>query len=148
MAWGKQNRKFHGAAVRSLIRYGQAYWRDGRKLPDGAPQSAHKSSAARQWAALGRRDLAQKARPPRPKFPHRFSYLWDIFNDFAFGLKADGMGPVLASWQDVIAFQAATDTHLRPWEARALLRLANARAQALSEKPKDKDGDKGPDRSG
>lgn len=148
LARGEQNGKFHVAAVRSLVRYGGAYWRDSRKMSDGASQGAHKSSAAKQWAKLGRHDLAKEARPSRPKFPHRFAYLWDIFNDFSFGLKADGMGPVMASWQDAIAFCMATDTALRPWEMRALLKLANARAGALSEKPKEQksDGVQGKDR--
>lgn len=109
-------------------------------MADGASQGDHQKSAARQWAALGRPDLAKQARPPRPKFPHRFRYLWNIFNDFSFGLKADGMGPVLASWQDVIAYSSVTGTVLRSWEAKALVRLANARANALAEKPKKDDG--------
>jgi hypothetical protein len=49
------------------------------------------------------------------------------------GLKADGMGPVMASWGDVEAYDVAMRLELELWEKRALLRLAHLRASIQSE---------------
>jgi len=80
---------------------------------------------------------ASAAQPDLPPFPWALDYLWDLFNEFSFGLKSNGMGPLMADWRDVQAWCEAMCLDLEPWEKRTIIRLATLRASVQSEeKPK------------
>jgi hypothetical protein len=82
--------------------------------------------------------MAAKAVPALPEFPFALDYLWELFLEFSGGLVANGMGPVMASWNDVQQWCAAMLHDLDPWEKRTVIRLANLRAIVLSEKEPEK----------
>lgn len=86
---------------------------------------------------MGRKDLSASVLTKRPPFPFEIEYLWDLFNEFAWGLKADGMGPVMASWTDLRSWRLEFGHQLQQWEKFALIRLASARAAVVAEKQKD-----------
>lgn len=44
------------------------------------------------------------------------------------------MGPVMADWGDVLDWCEAVGVQTEPWERKALVRLAHARAMISSEK--------------
>lgn len=88
---------------------------------------------------MGNKKAAKQADPDLPPFPWAVSYLWDWFLEFSMGLTSNGMGPVMAGWQDVKAWREEMRLDLEPWETRTLVRLANLRASIQSEeKPKAK----------
>lgn len=89
---------------------------------------------------LGKRKAAAEVDPDLLPFPWELDYLWSFFHEFGIGLKADGMGPVMASWRDVQDWCAAMRLDLEPWEKKTLVRLANLRAALQSEEMK-KDAD-------
>jgi hypothetical protein len=68
-----------------------------------------------------------------PEFPFALDYLWLMFGEFSQGLAPNGMGPVMAAWRDVQAFDQALDLSLEPWEKKTLIRLATLRAVIQSE---------------
>jgi hypothetical protein len=49
------------------------------------------------------------------------------------GIKADGMGPPMASWPDVEAYTSAMGLDLEPWEKATLMGLSYRRAAIISE---------------
>ncbi|MCK1583271.1 hypothetical protein IVB03_27835 [Bradyrhizobium sp. 168] len=85
-------------------------------------------------ALLGKKSQAKAVQPDLPEFPWELDYLWGFFNELSYGLKSDGMGPVMASWQDVQAWSAAMQVDLEPWEKKVLVRLAWINAGIQSEK--------------
>jgi hypothetical protein len=128
------HRKFYAAAVERLCRYGESIWRDGRRLSDGATAGDHFASAARQLAADGKTDIAVQILAKHPPFPFAVEYLWNWFGELMFGVKATGMGPAMASWGDILEWEAAAGLVLQPWERVALARLSHARAMVESER--------------
>lgn len=60
--------------------------------------------------------------------PRRLIYLWNAFEEFSWGLKANGMGPTMADWQDVENFCVVQALVFAPWEKSVLVKLANIRA--------------------
>jgi hypothetical protein len=86
---------------------------------------------------LGKKSAAAAVDPDLPPFPWALEYLWTWFQEFAVGLKSDGMAPVQAGWRDVQDWCEVMLLDLEPWEKKALVRLANLRAAIQSEeKPK------------
>jgi hypothetical protein len=89
--------------------------------------------ASAVFAAIGAKPKPIAALDPLPPFPWAISYAWDWFLEFSAGLKASGMAPVMAGWDDVQHWCQAMRLDLEPWEKRLLVRLANLRAQVQSE---------------
>lgn len=90
------------------------------------------------FANLGIKPKPIAALDPLPPFPWAISYVWDWFHEFAGGLKANGMAPAMAGWDDVQHWCQAMRLDLDPWEKRLLVRLANLRAGVQSETDADK----------
>ncbi|WP_445490193.1 phage tail assembly chaperone [Rhodopseudomonas sp. RCAM05734] len=93
------------------------------------------------FAQLGLKPKPIATLDPLPEFPWAVSHVWDWFHEFSIGLKANGMAPVMAGWDDVQHWSQAMRLDLEPWEKRLLVRLANLRAsvQAETEAAKAKD---------
>lgn len=85
------------------------------------------------FAKLGMIAKPIAALDPLPPFPWAVSHVWDWFHEFSVGLKANGMAPVMAGWDDVQHWCQAMRLDLEPWEKRLLVRLANLRAGVQSE---------------
>jgi hypothetical protein len=109
-------------------------FRHGRQLADGATEGEHRSSAARQWEALGRTKAASAASPEAPSFPDELSYLWAWFNELSAGLAITGMGPSVLTWEGLAAWCGLMRMRLEPWEASSLVNLSLLRASIQSEK--------------
>jgi hypothetical protein len=94
------------------------------------------------FARLGLKPKPIAALDPLPEFPWALAYVWDWLHQFSEGLKATGMAPVMAGWDDVQHWSQAMRLDLDPWEKRLLVRLANLRAAVQAEtdaaKAKDK----------
>lgn len=118
-----------------MIEWAEHEFRLGRKMDDGATQADHVALADKIIANLpgwkGKKPSAEvSAGPP---FPEPLDYLWGWFAEFSIGLKADGMGPVMASWVDVEAWCGVMRMDMEPWEKRALVHIANVRANVNAE---------------
>lgn len=88
---------------------------------------------------------------PPPPFPNRLAYLWALFNEFAWGLVANGMAPPMASWRDAEDFAASQLYPLTPFDKMMLVKLANIRANIQAQQSAEKmktHGAQGPHRSG
>jgi hypothetical protein len=48
------------------------------------------------------------------------------------------MGVATVTWEGLAAWCELTGIELKPWEARAMVRLGNVRANALTPKPEEK----------
>lgn len=73
--------------------------------------------------------LALDAAPP---FPTELQYLWAWFSEHCLGLQVNGMVVPHVTWEGIAAWCELMDIALAPWEARAMVRLGNVRAAALS----------------
>jgi hypothetical protein len=61
------------------------------------------------------------------------SYLWDHFNDLTYGLRANGVAPVMASWGDIRDWCEVCQLSLEVFEIKAIARLCYARAMVSFE---------------
>lgn len=77
----------------------------------------------------GPKTTALDAAPP---FPTELQYLWMWFSEHSWGLQANGMAVPNVTWEGLAAWCELMDVALVPWEARAMVRLGNVRAAALS----------------
>lgn len=134
MAGGERTGKFYQSLVAELTVFAEHAFRHGRRLDDGATEGEHRSSAARQWSALGRRKLASAASPEPPPFPEGLGYLWTWFNEVCAGLAVTGMGPSVLTWEGLDAWRRLMQIRLDPWEASCLVNLGLLRASIQSEK--------------
>ncbi|SNS36129.1 hypothetical protein SAMN05216374_0974 [Tardiphaga sp. OK246] len=85
------------------------------------------------FAKLGIKPKPIAALEPFPPFPWALAYVWDWLQEFSIGLKATGMAPIMAGWDDVQYWTQAMRLDLEPWEKRLLVRLANLRASVQAE---------------
>lgn len=99
---------------------------------DGASEGEHRSSAAAQWAMLGK-PVARVSDDPDPECPPELDYLWEDFIEIVAGLPQGGFGPAVVTWESLNAWSQLTDTELEPWEARTLIRLGARRAAVMGE---------------
>lgn len=131
---GAERGKFYEELAADLIAYGEHVFRNARKGADGASEGDHSASAARQWALLGRKDLAAKANPDPPPLRRDLVYLWNWFSEILGGIQPTGMGVTVIAWGDLTAWQREMRVVLSLWEKRVLVRLGNARASIESER--------------
>jgi hypothetical protein len=68
-----------------------------------------------------------------PPFPEILEPLWRLYQDFEQGLAPKGMGPAVADWQDLQAFDQALGLELEPYEKQLLLQLSQLRASIALE---------------
>jgi hypothetical protein len=129
----EHRRKFYQAPAEDLLIFAEHQFRLGRALSDGATERDHRSSAAEQWAKLGRRDLARKALPLGPPFPIELRYLWHHFREHSLGLQINGMCPPTITWEGLQAWAMFMRLELEPWEALTLVKLGYLRAAVESE---------------
>jgi hypothetical protein len=101
-------------------------------LNDGASVEEHSASAARQWAALGKK-VKIAAIDDGPECPPALTYLWGYFCEIASGLPSTGFGPPVVTWEALAAWSAFMRIALEPWEARALVELGACRASVDAE---------------
>lgn len=127
--------------------FAEHQFRRGRVLEDGATEGDHRDSGAKQWAALGRRDLAKKVEDETPEFPYELRYLWKFFCEHSLGLQVSGMAPPVITWESLQAWSMFMGVALEPWEALTMVRLGHLRASIEGEKQKT-NGDQHQDRSG
>ena len=106
----------------------------GRREADGANERAHRESAARQLAALGRKPKSDPL-PSGPPFPDDLDHLWRWFLDLSRGRRAGGFGPANLAWADLRAWADLTGNRPEPWELDALMRLDAAWLTASLPKP-------------
>ncbi len=126
--------KFYEELVEALIAFAEFEFRNARRTSDGATEGDHKASAARQMAALGWKKAAAEALPDSPPFPIALSYLWSWYCQHSMGLAINGMAPAVVTWEGIASWSAVMDVALEPWEALAMVRLGNVRANIESEK--------------
>lgn len=82
----------------------------------------------------GKKDQANRAVfNKRPPFPFEVGYIWNWFSELTLGLAGNGMGPVMASWGDILNWELAAGLELEPWERAALAKLSHTRAMVQSE---------------
>lgn len=83
--------------------------------------------------------------------PRRLAYVWSAFELLTWGLKSDGMGPVMASWADVDAFCQSQRLPFDPHEKALLVKLCTMRASIQAKQQAEKakaDAAQGSHRSG
>ena len=130
----QQRSEFHAELVEGLIAFAAHVFRGGAKAADGATQRDHDESAARQWAALGKKPKPPDTAPPAPECPAGAVHLWHLFDELAAGLAGNGFGPPVVTWGDLNEWCAAMGHDLARWEKRALVRLGLTRAVGYADK--------------
>jgi hypothetical protein len=101
-------------------------------MSDGGSVAEHSASAARQWAAIGKK-VKIAAIDDVPECPTALTYLWGYFCEILSGLASNGFGPAVVTWEALAAWSAFMRIALEPWEARALVELGAARASIEAE---------------
>lgn len=88
--------------------------------PDSARGKAQAGKPALSRIEQLKRDKIEPPMPPNPA-PHIVNRLLEM------GLvEAAGMGTVVLSWREIVAWQEGTWTSIAPWEARLIRRLSAA----------------------
>ncbi|MPZ41601.1 MAG: hypothetical protein GEU95_26860 [Rhizobiales bacterium] len=124
----QQRSKFYAGLVEELIVFAEHVFRLARKQPDGANEGQHRASASEQWLKLGKAKAAKEALPDAPPYPAELDYLWGWFVEIVAGLSSNGMGAAVITWETLRAWCELMRLQIRPWEARALIKLSDRRA--------------------
>ncbi len=126
--------KFYAELCERLTSFAEFEFKNSRREKDGATEGEHKSSAARQMAALGWDKSAAEVMPDPPPFPFEVGYLWAWFCQYAKGLPVNGMAPASATWEGVAAWAALMRIDMEPWEANVMIDLGLLRSNVVAEK--------------
>lgn len=96
-------------------------------MSDGATAGDHAASAARQFAALGKKVKVAEIDDGN-ECPEALAYLWRFFCELSMGLSSNGFGAPVVTWEALKAWSEFMSISLEPWEAKVLVMLGYRRA--------------------